>query len=54
MQVGGINLILHEEDKQATGENGSGFDFQDLLNKTQQHGGTPPTDDNDVDFEEVK
>ena len=26
----------------------------DLLNKTQQHGGTPPTDDNDVDFEEVK
>lgn len=46
--------IASEMYKQAAGENGSGFDFQDLLNKAQQQGGTPPTDDNDVDFEEVK
>lgn len=46
--------IASEMYKQAAGENVSGFDFQDLLNKAQQQGGTPPTDDNDVDFEEVK
>jgi molecular chaperone DnaK len=45
--------IASEMYKQAAGENG-GFDFQDMFDKAQQQGGTPPTDGNDVDFEEVK